>query len=433
MCASLLNLGDGMLRSAKVGGDDLNPPKLFVSYSTKDREFVGRLLHDLTSGNIPIWIDTLEIKVGDSIIEAISKGIEQVEFFAIVLSPNSVNSTWVQRELNAALMKEMELKRVFILPIIHQDCEVPVFLKEKRFADFRTSYDNGLRDLLDVLFGTGRVDPRIPPIEDALEYDTWCDDLRRAITQYLSPDELGQLCRDMGLATPSTTSSQDEIVTTLITSATRKQQFVKLADAVLASIEAHKDREYEGEKHEDSNDKLNIDLRRLAELFREPDPFDGVIPARLSDGIVDLASPAEDFVTTTIVFRTTGERFRVRLPQDVRCETAARRIVGELFLEDLPPHRRALYLDGSDFYIRAGAELYGTQTLREASILDGAEITVQTEAKYPWAHDVHMASMALQHADERWKEDVAFRVRGYVRRVAGQRIEKRYLYLAGPP
>lgn len=122
--------------------------KVFISYSSKDRDFVRRLANDLRAQKVPIWMDEIELKVGDSLRQTIEHGLQQSSSLLIVLSRNSVNSPWVQQELNAAFALELSRREVFILPAVIDDCEVPPFLQDKLYADFRTSYDNGLKALL---------------------------------------------------------------------------------------------------------------------------------------------------------------------------------------------------------------------------------------------------------------------------------------------
>jgi hypothetical protein len=40
-------------------------------------------------------------------------------------------------------------KKIFVIPVLIQDCEIPPLLKHKRFIDFRKSYDNGIQELLE--------------------------------------------------------------------------------------------------------------------------------------------------------------------------------------------------------------------------------------------------------------------------------------------
>ena len=70
----------------------------FISHSTKDKPFVRKLAADLVAGGVKVWVDEQRILVGDSIPEKIAQGLAESDFFLIVVSTNSVNSAWVQRE-----------------------------------------------------------------------------------------------------------------------------------------------------------------------------------------------------------------------------------------------------------------------------------------------------------------------------------------------
>jgi hypothetical protein len=120
----------------------------FISHSSKDKPFIRQLTADLTKAGISVWLDEQKILVGDSISEKISQGLVESDYFLIALSDDSVKSAWVQRELNAALINEIEKRQVKILPIKLSDCEVPTLIKDKKYADFSTSYKTGLDELL---------------------------------------------------------------------------------------------------------------------------------------------------------------------------------------------------------------------------------------------------------------------------------------------
>ncbi len=125
--------------------------KAFISYSSADREFVRRLARDLQTHGAVIWLDEWEINVGDEIRQKVEHGIAEYDYFAIVLSKHSVASTWVEKELNAAFMKEVNTKRIVILPVKLEDCVIPLLISGKKYADFTVSYESGLNELLKVL------------------------------------------------------------------------------------------------------------------------------------------------------------------------------------------------------------------------------------------------------------------------------------------
>jgi len=128
-------------------------PRLFLSHNHADKDFVRKLAIDLERNGAYIWLDEAEINVGDSLIQKISEGIMNVDFLGVVLSKNSVNSIWVRKEVEIALIEEINGKRIKVLPILLEKCEVPLFLKDKFYADFTQmgNYTNSLSLLLRAL------------------------------------------------------------------------------------------------------------------------------------------------------------------------------------------------------------------------------------------------------------------------------------------
>lgn len=125
-------------------------PSVFLSHNHADKPFVRRLAADLDNQGIPYWLDEAEIKIGESLIDKIRAGIDKVDFVAVVLSPNSVASPWVQREVDVAMNQEIMGRRVKVLPLIYKACDLPGFLLGKRYADFTedTRYATSLEDLV---------------------------------------------------------------------------------------------------------------------------------------------------------------------------------------------------------------------------------------------------------------------------------------------
>jgi hypothetical protein len=125
----------------------------FLSHSSKDKPFVRQLAADLAREGITVWLDEQMIRVGDSITDKISQGLAESDYFLIALSENSVQSEWVKRELNQALVTEIEERKVRILPLKLSECEVPPLIKDKKYADFSSHYRTGVTQLLTAMRG----------------------------------------------------------------------------------------------------------------------------------------------------------------------------------------------------------------------------------------------------------------------------------------
>jgi len=135
----------------------VNPKSIFISHNWKDKAFAKRLANDLKIRGVHVWIDEGEIQIGDSLIEKIREGIDQMDFLAVVLSPHSVESEWVKREVDVAMNQEIEGKRVKVLPLLYKDCKLPGFLKGKLYADFRA--DDDYQTALTLLLARLNIQP----------------------------------------------------------------------------------------------------------------------------------------------------------------------------------------------------------------------------------------------------------------------------------
>lgn len=131
---------------------------IFISYSHKDSDFVDSLCRNLAGDRINVWMDRWELKPGDSLVESVQSAMVSAGAILIVLSNSYVESSWCQKELNSGLIRELEGKGNIVIPVLYQDCEIPLFLKEKIYADFRSEWDSPYNYLCESLSKFMNVD-----------------------------------------------------------------------------------------------------------------------------------------------------------------------------------------------------------------------------------------------------------------------------------
>jgi TIR domain len=136
---------------ARYGEPRKDGRKLFMSHSSIDKWFVNKVADDLKILGHDVWLDERDIKVGQSIPQAIQKGIHESDYVILFLSPNSVFSRWVKVEWVSKFMSEVESGNVKVLPALIEPCEVPALLRTEKYADFTKNYDQALRGLLDAI------------------------------------------------------------------------------------------------------------------------------------------------------------------------------------------------------------------------------------------------------------------------------------------
>ena len=122
---------------------------LFLSYSHEDQAFADRFGTALTANYVKVWKDSWKLSPGDDLTQEILEAIEGSSFFCPVLSPRSVRSPWVRRELEVALRHRSAKHDGFLLPLLIEDCEVPAEIEETLALDFRHGFEQGLRRLLE--------------------------------------------------------------------------------------------------------------------------------------------------------------------------------------------------------------------------------------------------------------------------------------------
>lgn len=118
----------------------LRPPNVFVSHSHADKRIVRNLARQLETNNVSVWLDEAELNFGDSLIGRLRDAIDTVDVLLAVLSRNSIDSSWVQKEIEIAMTEEIQKKRVKVVPIVIDDIPLPGFLVGKFYADFRTAH-----------------------------------------------------------------------------------------------------------------------------------------------------------------------------------------------------------------------------------------------------------------------------------------------------
>lgn len=108
---------------------------------------------------IKVWIDEAEIKIGDSLLGKIGSGIHTSDYLVAVLSSNSVASPWVQTELEIASTRQITGSPITVLPVVIEECDLPIYIQHKRYADFRNRrrFKNSFEELVQVVLP---YDPR---------------------------------------------------------------------------------------------------------------------------------------------------------------------------------------------------------------------------------------------------------------------------------
>ena len=143
-------------------GNPIEYYSCFISYSSKDDEFARRLHEGLQAKNIRTWFAPEDLKIGDRFRSRIDESIRIHDKLVLILSEHSINSAWVQREVETALEREDKEKRDLLFPIRLDDSvfasnaawardvcrrHIGDFRNWKNHDDYTKAFDRLVKDL----------------------------------------------------------------------------------------------------------------------------------------------------------------------------------------------------------------------------------------------------------------------------------------------
>jgi len=113
--------------------------KLFLSHSSKDDNLVRALQQALAEFGVDVWIDSRELKSGDLLLPDIQSAIAQADAYAVLVSPDGLQSTWVGDELIHALeiQKQRGRDKYPVIPLSLNNTQLGVMT---RFFDAMPLY-----------------------------------------------------------------------------------------------------------------------------------------------------------------------------------------------------------------------------------------------------------------------------------------------------
>ena len=113
------------------------PIDVFLSHSSRDKEFVWRLRDDLQLYGVNVWLDEEQLGLGDKLTPEIEKAISEIRYLGLILSSHSVQSSWVKKESELASRRNIP-----VVPILIEKIEMPKEFADVVYADFTAAEDD---------------------------------------------------------------------------------------------------------------------------------------------------------------------------------------------------------------------------------------------------------------------------------------------------
>lgn len=128
-------------------------PKVFVSHSHKNDDFTVRLVADLRTAGVEVWVDMVDMQHGDFMMR-INEALSASEWLVLVLTPDALISPAVQTEVNAAVNMVWSKELKGVIPFMALPCEaksIPPMWKNLHRYDATANHEQALAGLLRAL------------------------------------------------------------------------------------------------------------------------------------------------------------------------------------------------------------------------------------------------------------------------------------------
>jgi hypothetical protein len=136
----------------------MSQPYIFMSHSSKDREFTNHLAERLQKAGFRCWVDLADIPDGSTWPREIEKGVADCGAMIVVMSRDARESEWVERE---TLMAMQLRKPLFIARI--DDAPLPLHLINRQYTDLRKPSEAVYKKLIAALGKAPLTEPLPEP------------------------------------------------------------------------------------------------------------------------------------------------------------------------------------------------------------------------------------------------------------------------------
>lgn len=95
--------------------------KIFISHSSKDEELASRVVSYLEKAGLDVWYDQRDVHPGAGWNDPIGEGLSESDAMVVLLTPSSLDSEFIRREIDYALGEKRFKRR--LIPVFVGDSE----------------------------------------------------------------------------------------------------------------------------------------------------------------------------------------------------------------------------------------------------------------------------------------------------------------------
>src|SRR5271166_4889713 len=125
--------------------------KVFLSHSTRDKDFVEKLAAAMTAGGFEPWLCEVDIEKGANFVSKINEGLGRSDVALLVWSPDAAKSAWTEQEWTSLLAQQVEEHKIRLAIVMLREHPLPPLLRTSNWIEARSNPEAGIRDAVEWL------------------------------------------------------------------------------------------------------------------------------------------------------------------------------------------------------------------------------------------------------------------------------------------
>jgi tetratricopeptide (TPR) repeat protein len=122
--------------------------KVFLSHSTRDKDFVLQLAAAMRDAGFDPWLCEVDVEKNDNFVAEIEKGLTACDVALLIWSPDAAASHWTTEEWTSVLSRQVKEQRVRLGIVKLREHPLPQLLRTKNYISADRDPQAGIRETI---------------------------------------------------------------------------------------------------------------------------------------------------------------------------------------------------------------------------------------------------------------------------------------------
>jgi tetratricopeptide (TPR) repeat protein len=119
--------------------------KVFLSHSTKDKDFVQQLAAAIVGGGSETWLCEVDVGTYENFVAEVERGLKWCDVAVLVWSPDAAASKWTEAEWTSVLARQVAEQKTRLGIVLLRNHPLPELLRTTNYIDARTDTREAFR------------------------------------------------------------------------------------------------------------------------------------------------------------------------------------------------------------------------------------------------------------------------------------------------